>query len=58
MAGCPLCDRVANRKTDAMKIAESALCCDAWRQPGMAGWCTLILKEHVEHLDELSIECS
>lgn len=23
---------------------------------GCVGWCTLILKEHVEHLDELSIE--
>lgn len=53
---CLLCERVANRKTEAMMIAEFARCFVVLGDnQGCAGWCTLLLKEHVEHLDELSI---
>jgi len=58
--GCELCHRLVRARSDQdpSLIADldecSAVLCD---NQGSRGWCVLILKRHVEHLDELDVAC-
>ena len=54
---CPACERIAGIHSDPAFLAELkesyAVLADA---QGYVGWCTLILKEHAEHLHGLPTE--
>lgn len=53
--GCPLCERLA--RPDPRRVATLARCeVFLGDNQGCAGWCVLVLRTHVEHLDELTIE--
>lgn len=59
MNQCPLCDRVSRcgRGEDAWHIATLDECVVVLGDnQGCRGWCVLLLREHVEHLDELTVE--
>jgi diadenosine tetraphosphate (Ap4A) HIT family hydrolase len=52
---CPLCDRLA--ASDPFRIATLDRCVVILGDnQGCPGWCTLVLRRHVEHLDDLSLE--
>jgi diadenosine tetraphosphate (Ap4A) HIT family hydrolase len=52
---CPLCDRLGS--TDPFRIATLDRCVVILGDnQGCPGWCTLVLRRHVEHLDDLSFE--
>ncbi len=56
---CPLCAQVEaarSRKHDRLIAQLDETCAVLSERQGCRGWCVLILKEHVEHLDELSID--
>lgn len=54
--GCPLCVRLAGIETDPLLVARLKHCVVVLGEnQGAAGWCTLVLRRHVEHLGELSI---
>jgi diadenosine tetraphosphate (Ap4A) HIT family hydrolase len=53
---CTLCERLA-KPEDPCRIARFEQCdVILGDNQGCPGWCTLILRRHVEHLDQLSIE--
>ncbi len=56
--GCPACDRIKGIRRDPAFLAELeesyAVLADA---QGYPGWCTLLLKDHAEHLDALPVGC-
>ena len=52
---CPLCDRLGS--TDPFRLATFERCAVILGDnQGCPGWCTLVLRRHVEHLDELSVD--
>lgn len=51
---CPLCEVAAKRDAHASFIAELSRCVVLLGEnQGCPGWCVLVLKDHVEHLDEM-----
>lgn len=51
---CPLCETVAKRSSHPAFIAEfSRSVVMLGENQGCPGWCVLVLKEHVEHMDAL-----
>lgn len=52
---CPLCDRLGS--SDSFRLATFQHCAVILGDnQGCPGWCTLVLRRHVEHLDDLSFE--
>ena len=52
---CPLCDRLDS--TDPFRLATFEHCVVILGDnQGCPGWCTLVLRRHVEHLDDLPFE--
>lgn len=55
IGGCPLCDRL--RSEDRLVVADLSLArVVLGDNQGCAGWCVLLLKSHIEHLDVLPVE--
>lgn len=54
---CPLCDCVRGDVGDLVVIADLELSrVFLGDNQGCAGWCVLMLRSHVEHLDELAVD--
>ena len=51
---CPICSRLAKANDAIIAEFEESVAVVADTQ-GYAGWCIVLLKEHVEHLAELPI---
>ncbi|MDX2130710.1 MAG: HIT family protein [Planctomycetota bacterium] len=52
---CPLCERPT--RDESFRIATLDRCeVVLGENQGCRGWCVLVLREHVEHLDELSLD--
>jgi diadenosine tetraphosphate (Ap4A) HIT family hydrolase len=52
--GCPLCETGARRGSGFISELEESVVVLGENQ-GCPGWCVLVLKDHVEHMAELSI---